>query len=272
MKRLTSALIGLARALRLTELLRVLVARLPRPAQVWIEDQRLNAMLRSGNPASLVPEAELRDAYRRALAELIERRGREGLGDYLEFGVYAGSSLACMERALKDLSLTSVRLFGFDSFEGLPAEATNDDGGHWRPGMYRSGLEATRSHLDGQGVDWGRVKLVKGWFDETLTPEFVARHRMEKASVIMVDCDIYSSARTALEFCAPLIRDEAIVFFDDWAPLAARNLGEKRAFDEFLGEHRDMRATDFENYGGESKAFVISRHAIQAREHEAAGS
>lgn len=259
MRRLASAAIGLARALRLTELLRVVVARLPRRAQLWIEDKRLNAMLRSGNAASLVPEEDLRDAYRRVLGELIERHGEEALGDYLEFGVYAGSSLACMDGVLKELGLTGVRLFGFGSFEGLPAEASHDDGGHWRPRMYRSDLGATRSYLDRRGVDWGRVKLVKGWFDEVLTPDLVARHGIERASVIMVDCDIYSSAKVALRFCAPLIEDDAVVFFDDWTALAERDLGEKRAFDEFLAEHPHLRATEIESYGGESKAFLVSR-------------
>ena len=32
----------------------------------------------------------------------------------------------------------------------------------------------------------------------------------------MIDCDIYSSARTALDFCGPLIRDRAVLVFDDW--------------------------------------------------------
>lgn len=260
MRRLASAAIGLARALRLTELLRLTVARLPRPAQLWIEDKRLNAMLRSGNAASLVPEAELERTYRRALTQLLERRGGEALGDYLEFGVYAGSSLACMDGALKELDVTGMRMFGFDSFEGLPAEASDDDGGHWRPGMYRSDLDSTHSYLSRRKVDWSRVTLVKGWFDETLTFDLVARHGIEKAGVIMIDCDIYSAASVALEFCAPIIRDEAIVFFDDWGPLAERDLGEKRAFDEFLREHPELGATEIESYGGDSKAFLIRRH------------
>jgi hypothetical protein len=58
---------------------------------------------------------------------------------------------------------------------------------------------------------------------------------IREASVIMVDCDLYASARTALHFSADLIVDEAVVFFDDWADaeLAAKGLGERRAFEEF---------------------------------------
>jgi len=53
----------------------------------------------------------------------------------------------------------------------------------------------------------------------------------------MIDCDLYSSAKQALDFCAPLIVGQTIIFFDDWGggtSLDKENLGEKRAFLEFL--------------------------------------
>jgi hypothetical protein len=79
----------------------------------------------------------------------------------------------------------------------------------------------------------------------------------------MVDCDIYASTKPALAFCAPLIGDEAVVFFDDWfsGGLADRNEGEKRAFEEFLSAHPEFKAEDFGDYGCNSKAFVLSRVA-----------
>lgn len=72
-----------------------------------------------------------------------------------------------------------------------------------------------------------RVSLVKGWFDETLTPGMAKT--IGKASVIMVDCDLYASAKTALNFTADLIVEQAVLFFDDWADvgLAEKSLGER---------------------------------------------
>jgi O-methyltransferase len=93
--------------------------------------------------------------------------------------------------------------------------------------------------------------LVKGWFEKTLTPELRNDHELVKASTIMIYCDLYSSARTALEFSAPLIRDEAIVVFDDWdggSGLAERGEGEARAFQEFLAEHPELVASEFDSY------------------------
>lgn len=200
------------------------------------------------HPDTLVPTDELLRVDRRALAHL--RESAPPVGDYLEFGVFRGDSLLCMDRARREAGL-SFRLFGFDSFEGLPELAPEDESLGWTPGSFRSNYGSTRSRLTRKGIDWSRTVLVKGWFDETLTPDLRERHQLVKASAIMIDCDLYSSAKTALEFSAPLIRDEAIVFFDDWdggAGLAERGEGEAQAFQEFLAEHPEFEASEFDSY------------------------
>jgi O-methyltransferase len=197
-------------------------------------------------PQRLVPVEELARVDRRALAHL--RESAPPVGDYLEFGVFRGDSLLCMDQARREAGL-SFRLFGFDSFEGLPELAPDDQG--WTAGSFRSNYGSTRRRLTSNGIDWSRTVLVKGWFDETLTPELRDEHELVKASTIMIDCDLYSSAKTALEFSAPLIRDEAIIFFDDWdggSGLAERGEGEARAFGEFLAAHPEFTATEFDSY------------------------
>jgi O-methyltransferase len=118
--------------------------------------------------------------------------------------------------------------------------------------------------------------LVKGWFEKTLTPELRNDHELVKASTIMIYCDLYSSARTALEFSAPLIRDEAIIYFDDWdggSGLAERGEGEARAFREFLAAHPEFVVTEFDSYSHTemdpppiSKVFSVRRvESVRAR-------
>ncbi len=72
-------------------------------------------------------------------------------------------------------------------------------------------------------MDWGRVTLVKGFYSDTLNNELVAKQDIRKASILMIDCDMYSSAIESLNFCEPFILDEAIIIFDDWNPLAKKN-------------------------------------------------
>jgi hypothetical protein len=154
-----------------------------------------------------------------------------------------------------------MRLFGFDSFEGLPPEAEVDDGGFWKPREFSMDYNVARRYLTEHGVDWKRTTLVRGWFKDSLTEACVKKYALKKASLIMVDCDIYSSAQTALAFCAPLIQVRAVVFFDDWTAgdLAEKNLGEKKAFEELLADHPEFTASDFGDYGNFSKVFVVSR-------------
>lgn len=227
--------------------------------------------LRLGAPLKLVPEERFTAACENALQLLIDHNGRECVGDYLEFGVYAGTSMRCMFRALDKTGLDHVRLFGFDSFVGLPPSARSDDGGAWMPGMFKSDVRRVAARLERAGLSPARGSLIKGWFEDTLTAETRERLNITHASVIMMDADMYTSTKTALEFCLPVIGQEAVVFFDDWWPyLAERNLGEKKAFDEFLSDHREFSAdqlpTEFSadqlsSYKPEARVFLVRRES-----------
>lgn len=262
-KRLLRRAVRLARALRVGRLAEPVLQHLPDRSRRRLEMWEHSILLHSGQHL-LVPPKALELKYREALILLIETRGTESLGDYLEFGVGYGSALACMYRACKSLGVEHIRLFGFDSFEGLPHTARTDDGGFWRPGQFRCDLALTRELLTGQGMDWDRTILVKGWFCDTLNNELVRRHGITKASVIMVDCDMHLSAKEALDFCAPLIQDVAVIFFDDWhaGHLADRNMGEKLAFDEFLNENPEFSSEPLEelaSYAPLAEVFLVER-------------
>jgi O-methyltransferase len=235
--------------------------RSPARVQHWVEARRRKLRVWGGD--IFVPEDQITDVYRQALEWLEERRGREAIGDYLEFGVYIGTSLMCMHRVVDELGLQHVRLFGFDSFEGLPEPTGVSDDAVWEGGAFKADYESVSRLLTQQGVNWEKTVLVPGWFDETLDGEVVERYRLRKASVIMVDCDMYASARTVLAFCAPLIAEEAVVIFDDWNSfgLADRDQGEKRAFEEFLAGNPDLTAGELATYGEVSKAFTVTRSA-----------
>ena len=105
------------------------------------------------------------------------------------------------------------------------------------------------------------MTLIEGWFDETLTESTLREHRIEHAGIVMIDCDMYSSAKTALAFCAPLIRDEAVLLFDDWysAGLADQNLGERRAFEEFLAENPALTAEELDTYSESARVVLVRR-------------
>jgi hypothetical protein len=138
------------------------------------------------------------------------RRTLDGL--VLEFGVASGSTI----NALAELAGDTV--YGFDSFAGLPED--------WRPGFPRGAfahpLPAVRPN----------VALVVGLFEETL-PRFVAEHP-GPAAFIHVDCDLYSSTRTVLAHCGPMIRPGTVIVFDEYFNYPGWRRHEHRAFQEFV--------------------------------------
>jgi O-methyltransferase len=65
-------------------------------------------------------------------------------------------------------------------------------------------------------------------------------------NVILIDCDLYSSTKTVLNFLKPILRMGSIVVFDDWNCYFGRDdRRERRAFIEFLNQNKNMKFDDF---------------------------
>lgn len=134
---------------------------------------------------------------------------------YLEFGVYQGKS---MEFWSTELTNAHSSLHGFDSFEGLPEDWNHATG----KGAFSLGGNIPQ-------FSDPRVKLLKGWFDETLKDYQIPAHEV---LFVNVDSDLYSSAKLVLAFVRPKLRAGDFVYFDEFAD---RN-HELKAFTEFLSE------------------------------------
>ena len=121
------------------------------------------------------------------------------------------------------------RIWGFDSFEGLPAEANGVhlEGWHWRPGAF-SAADALEAHSFDSLTSKLRAALpphrrhqaryVRGFFNESLTTELLARHRFQPALIIDVDVDLYSSTIACLGWMlrSNLLVPGTLVRYDDW--------------------------------------------------------
>jgi hypothetical protein len=120
--------------------------------------------------------------------------------DYLEFGVFRGESIRHIAGLNKH---RGARFWGFDSFEGLPT----DWNGNNPKGTFDVGGQPP-------SIDDGRVKFVKGWFDQTL-PMFLRDYRPQEKLWIHIDGDLYGSAIQALTLLNPYIRPGTVVVFDE---------------------------------------------------------
>jgi len=200
-------------------------------------------------------------------------------GDYLEFGVFRGARMTQAYKTarflakyvtsgkdpyLKKMSaknLEEMRFFGFDSFEGLPkaneidiAEGQEEWIGE---GGFAAGLEEVKKLVPQEGIADGSIKLVPGWFNESLTAETKQKLGLTTASIVYIDCDYYESAVPALEFVTDLLVDGSILIFDDWFLFRGRSdRGEQRAFYEWRERHK-IDAKEF--IPGTAMSFMIQR-------------
>jgi hypothetical protein len=116
-------------------------------------------------------------------------------GLWLEFGVCSGTTINIIS------SQTQNRVYGFDSFLGLP----EDWGNHQPKGEYSTGgkLPDVRDN----------VELVVGLFQDTLE-KFLEDHS-EPIAYLHLDADLYSSTKYVLDKLEGRIVSGTIISFDE---------------------------------------------------------
>jgi len=183
-------------------------------------------------------------------------------GDYYEFGVFKGHTFLHARLAARELGLDKMRFFGFDSFEGLPpvvgVDLTKEE--HFYAGQFACSLDHVKKELSERGVNWKRTFLIKGYFRDTLHAQTRAQYQMSKASVVLLDSDLYESAASALEFLEPMLLDQTILIMDDWNAFDGDDSrGERLAMAEFLQRHSQWKAEPWFHYGNYGQVFVMRR-------------
>lgn len=143
---------------------------------------------------------------RAELYSALNERRQGGAVTYCEFGVWKGASL---ENWAKINTHPESRFYGFDSFEGFPEV--------WEHGFgHRTGKE--HFSLGGvlPNVSDSRIKLIKGWFQDTLG-SFLAETELLHPMTVHVDCDLYSSALFVLATLNPVLKAGDVVIFDEFS-------------------------------------------------------
>jgi hypothetical protein len=140
-----------------------------------------------------------------------------GDGFVCELGVYRGQSLNEIARWH-----SPIEVYGFDTFTGLPE--------FWRDGFPEGAFDVSSEDLNFEK----NCVLYKGLFNQTL-PVFL-QDVTEKARLIHVDCDLYSSTISALRVLAPRISVGTVLVFDEYFNYPGWQNHEHKAFLEFLNE------------------------------------
>ena len=174
-------------------------------------------------------------------------------GDYLEFGVFGGSSLRhAMRCHLRFSSLTphETRFFGYDSFNGFGDVSREDEHPAFQDHNFQTDVNKVRQSLKAMGgnLQW---QVIEGFFEQSLKdgPE---SHGIEQARIVFIDCDLYQSAKLALDYSAPVLQSGSFIVLDDFFGYRGRrDRGVCRAFDEVVVAHSlDVRQVMTYGMGG----------------------
>jgi hypothetical protein len=175
----------------------------------------------------------------------------------IEFGVASGAGLLNMvhlARSIEDETGIRLKVFGFDTGEGLPkVEGYKDHPELWNPGDFtmedRSGLNAKIG--DGGKIIWGDIENTAADFLAGVSPEC-------PIGFISVDVDIYSGTKSALKILTGSTNKylpAVSMYFDDVSFFFAnRWAGELAAIEEYNTEN-SVRKIDLDrSLGGRPDA------------------
>lgn len=150
----------------------------------------------------------------------------------LEFGVADGYAFTKKLYATRYLKMEDrVVVHGFDSFEGMPEamqqvdqDLVANDG--WVPEQFKASCERLDSYCR---PNYRNYRLHKGYFDQTLTDEFLGTLEHDLPVLIWIDCDYYTSAKIVFERLIPYIPTGCVIYFDEYEfNFGSRFTGEAR--------------------------------------------
>lgn len=159
-------------------------------------------------------------------------RVRDLPGDLAECGVFQGSTFIPLALHLAQQRLDK-RLFGFDSFAGFDASVATDiamggaaDTEKRQGGFSQTSLGFVQRRLTALGLG-ARTQLFQGYFETTIERAPATRY-----CFVHLDCDLYSSYKTCLQYFYPRMVPGGVILLDEYndPPWPGCN----QAVDEFL--------------------------------------
>jgi O-methyltransferase len=185
-------------------------------------------------------------------------------GYYFEFGCHKARTMRLAWDTFH--SLYDWTYVAFDSFEGLPEMDEADRTPLWTKGDLKTSETDFVNLVTQHGMPRERLKTVKGFYNESLTPALRNKLSPQKAAVVYIDCDLYSSTACALNFSKDFLQKGTVLVFDDWFCFYGDpTKGERRAFAEFRERNPELQ---FEEYiqTNEAKAFIYLGNKTNGKE------
>jgi len=180
-------------------------------------------------------------------------------GDYAEFGCHQAGSFQSAYHAMSALG-SARNMWAFDSWDSLPDDHPLDSHPGWVLGDGGvGGVDKFHAACERLGVPRDAYTTVEGYYRDTLPP-LDADGAPADIALAYIDCDLYSSTVTVLDFLAPRLKHGMIVAFDDyfcWTPTDAS--GERIALHEFLAKNQQWHFEPYRSIHWSGTSFVVER-------------
>ena len=182
-------------------------------------------------------------------------------GDYLEFGVFQGSSFCHSIRCCKSLlkinkNILKTRFYGFDSFEGFGALSNDDKHPFYEDQNFQTNYSDVNNRVKkiAKNIEY---HLIPGFFSNSLK-DGARKMGIKKSRIIFIDSDTFSSAKEALVFCYTTVQTGTYIILDDYFSYKGEsNKGVAGAFDYFLKKY-NIKVRHVFTYGNGGVVFVVS--------------
>lgn len=197
-------------------------------------------------------------------------------GDVLEFGTFRGYTARTLAALMKEWNNPS-QLYLYDSWEGFPEMVGNDAEcpevkihGTWKRGDCNPGIGSAGILIQNilRMLLPNRVHAIPGYYEKT-----VPAHLPKKASIVHIDCDLYSSTHHVLSELIKndVFSDGTVVLFDEFNNnFASNKYGERRVMRDIFPVYRDgerwmdkppgLSLEPWFTYGFSGYAFILHRH------------
>ena len=184
-------------------------------------------------------------------------------GDYAEFGCHGGMTFNLSYQESRRIGNQCI-LWGFDSFAGLPDQKNiEDEHPAWVEGAMHTELNEFHFICRYNGIPREMYRVIPGYYDQTLTDNTLDQKLPDDISLAYIDCDLYSSTVTVLNFLRSRLKHGMILALDDYYCWSSTQMsGERRALVEFFADNVDWRLVPYIQYGWNGMSFVVESRKI----------
>ena len=163
-------------------------------------------------------------------------------GDFVECGVWKGISLVFLQKYIEIYNLKNTKVYGFDTFEGIPEPTNNDVDiyGNLMKEKYESlkidkntsgwnlaSIDEVKSNFSKHTDPNENLILVKGKVEDTL---LISENIPEKISLLKLDTSLYQGTKIELEVLFPKVQKGGAVIVEGYLKFN----GVKKAVDDYF--------------------------------------